>query len=136
MIVTGSIMVVMKLPEDLLKDKTFNEENYNPITLEEAVMNPSSAYQYSKVSSELKAWEYIIKEDHLFDLVLLLAPSIIGRSIQQGFKVNKDSMGGISSLYNNLFNRNAVGSVFPFIIYASYLFILTVKVANLETKGR
>ena len=41
---------MMKLPEDLLKDNTFNEENYNPITLEEA-------YQYSKVLSELKPWE-------------------------------------------------------------------------------
>lgn len=121
-IVTGSIVAVMKLPEDLLKDETFNEENYNPVTLEEAVTNVSSAYQYSKVSSELKAWEYMAKEDRSFDLVLLLAPSITGRSIQQGFKATKDGMGGMSSIYKNLFDRDAVGSIFPFVMYASYIF--------------
>ncbi len=115
-IVTGSIVAVMKLPEDLLKDETFDEENYNPITLEEAVTNQSSAYQYSKVSSELKAWEYMAKEDRSFDLVLLLAPSITGRSIQQDFKAIKDGMGGMSSIYQNLFDRDAVGSVFPFVM--------------------
>ena len=115
-IVTGSIVAVMKLPEDLLKDETFNEENYNPITLEEAVTNRSSAYQYSKVSSELKALEYMAKEDRSFDLVLLLAPQITGRSIQQGFKANTDSMGGMSSIYKNLFDRDAVGSIFPFVM--------------------
>ena len=65
-------------------------------------------------------------EDCLFDLVLLLAPSMIGRSIQQGFKAHKDGMGGISSLYNSFFDRDADGYVFPFVMYASYLAMLTV----------
>ena len=118
-IVTGSIVAVTKVPDDLTKDETFNERNFNTITSEEAITNLSKAYQYSKVSSEMKAWEYMDKEDRSFDLVFLLAPSIIGRSIQPSFKPTKESLGGMSSIYREFFDRDAIGSTIPFVMYVS-----------------
>lgn len=115
-IITGSIVSVVKLPEDMGKDVTFNEENYNSITLEEAVTSFPAAYQYSKTSSEQKAWEYMAKGSHSFDLVFLLAPSILGRSIQQGYNATKDDLGGISSIYRDLFDVEVTGSVFPYVM--------------------
>lgn len=120
-IITGSIVSVLKLPEDMSKDATFNEDNFNSITLEEAVLNEPGAYQYSKVSSELKAWEYMEKGTHSFDLVFLLAPSITGRSIQQAFKPSKDDLGGMSAIYRELFDRDTVGAVFPHVMYVRSL---------------
>lgn len=115
-IITGSIVAVMKLPEDMQKDATFNEEDFNSITAEEAVVNQPRAYQYSKVSSEIKAWEFMENGSHSFDLVFLLAPSIIGRSIQQGFKATKTELGGMSAIYREVFDQDAIGSLFPFVM--------------------
>lgn len=115
-IITGSIVAVMKLPDDLSKDATFSEKDFNSITIEEAVTNLPNAYQYSKVWSERKAWEYMEKKTRSFDMVFILAPSITGKSIQQGFKPTKEGLGGMSAIYRELFDRDAVGSVFPFIM--------------------
>jgi len=115
-IITGSIVSVLKLPHDIGKDATFNEDNFNSITLEEAVTNLGSAYQYSKVSSEQKAWKYMAEGSHSFDLVILLAPSITGRSIEQNFKPIKDGLGGMDAIYRECFDRETVGWVFPWVM--------------------
>ncbi len=115
-IITGSIVAVMRLPDDLSKDATFSEKDFNNLTIEEAVTNLPNAYSYSKVWPEQKAWEYMEKKSRSFDLVYLLAPLITGRSIQQGFKPTREGLGGMSAIYRELFDRDAVGSIFPFIM--------------------
>ena len=83
----------MESPED--RSKTFGEANFNTITFEEDVINLPDVYQYSKVSSGNKAWEYMAIAERSIDLILLLAPAITGRSNQVGFKPSKDSLGGM-----------------------------------------
>lgn len=56
------------------------------------------------------------KSERLFDLVFLLAPSIIGKSIQQDFKPRKGDLGGMSAIYREVFDREAIGSLFPFVM--------------------
>lgn len=84
------------------------------MSLEEGVSNMANAYMYSKVSSEMKAWDYMQKKKPVFDLIVLLVPSIIGRGIQEGFVPNKDSLGGMSSIYRDLFDRDSIGFIFPY----------------------
>lgn len=54
-----------------------------------------------------------------FDLVTLCAPSILGRSLQEGFVPERASFGGTALIYRNVFDRNpeeGLGFLFPFIM--------------------
>ena len=48
-----------------------------------------------------------------FDLIMLLAPGISGRSIKNGYKPDKTSLGGMSALYRALFDVEEPGFIFP-----------------------
>lgn len=112
-VITGTIVSVVRLPADLLAGKAVSEKDFNPITREEAT-SQVNAYQYCKVSSEQRAWAFMEREKPGFDMVYLLAPSIIGRSIQVGFKPDKTSLGGVSAVYRELFDRKELGGLFPY----------------------
>ena len=112
-IITGSMVSTMKIPEDLFSGKTITEESWNPIALEEAEQNPSTAYQYSKVYAEKKAWEFMKEKPRAFDLIFLLAPSILGRSLQGSFKPEKNNLGGQPGLYKALFDVEKPGFLYP-----------------------
>ena len=87
-----------KLPGDHSKDKTYSEQNFNPITAEEVLLSVENAYYYLKAYSDLECWQYMEMKKPAFDLIFLLAPSIIGRGIQEGVNPKKDLMGGMSSI--------------------------------------
>jgi NADPH-dependent methylglyoxal reductase len=112
-IITSSIVTLLRLPEDVPSGKTFSVKDYNTTTLEEAVQNLPKAYQYSKTQSEIKAWEWMQNRKPKFDLITLLAPAISGRSIQDGYKPDKTSLGGMSMIYNALFDVEKPGFIFP-----------------------
>lgn len=84
--------------------------------LEEAIKRTQSAYSFSKVSSEKKAWEYMGQMKPSFDLVVLLAPSITGRCIQEGFVANKNSLEGMAAIYREIFDSETPGFLFPYIM--------------------
>ncbi|OCL10050.1 NAD(P)-binding protein [Glonium stellatum] len=104
-VITGSTVSTMRIPHDVVTGKTFTEANYNPITLEEALANPSSAYQYSKTMSEQKSWAYMAETKPHFDLVFLLVPLVTGRSPEQGYAPpSRERMGGIALVSRFLFD--------------------------------
>lgn len=115
-IVTGSIVAVFNFLHFMEGSKTYTEADFNDIGLDDAVKQFQLAYTYSKTSSERKAWEYIHRTPQSFDLVFLLAPSIYGRSIQSGFKATKEDLGGISAIYRELFDRDTLGFLFPYVM--------------------
>ncbi|OAG34081.1 hypothetical protein AYO21_11775 [Fonsecaea monophora] len=112
-VVTGSMVSTMRMGA-LYSGGTISAESWSPITLEEAVLNPLNAYQYSKVSAEKKAWEFMKEKPRAFDLVVLLAPSITGKSLQPGFKPNKSNLGGQPGIYKGLFDCDEPGFLFPY----------------------
>lgn len=116
-IVTGSLVATLKIPGDLFSGKTITEENWNPITVEEAATIPVNAYQYSKVYAEQKAWEFMKEKPRSFDLIFLLAPSITGKSLQDGYKPEKGHLGGQPGLYKGLFDVDKPGFLFPVFAY-------------------
>lgn len=93
-IVTGSMVSTMKIPEDLFSGQVITEESWNPIPFEAADANPRNAYQYSKVYAEQKAWDFMKEEPRHFDLIVLLAPSITGKSVQEGFQPKRGILVG------------------------------------------
>jgi nucleoside-diphosphate-sugar epimerase len=112
-VITGSVVSVMFVSRDLMAGKTFTEEDFNPLTLEDALENVSGAYSYSKVTSEKLAWDFIKNEKPNFDLVVLLAPSITGRCIQEGFVPDKKALGGMGAIYGQIFDKEELGFIYP-----------------------
>lgn len=80
-IITGSIVSTMALPDTLFQPTTVSADDLSTITLEQGIPSLPAAYQYAKPSSEKKAWEFIKTTKPSFDLVVLLAPSITGKCI-------------------------------------------------------
>jgi NADPH-dependent methylglyoxal reductase len=117
-IITGSIVSTFNFFEELFSEQTFDDKSYNSATHEEvtALNNSRAAYMYAKTAAELKSWEFMEKEKPGFDLVVLLAPSIIGRSIHEGSVPSKDSLGGMSNIYQSLFDVEKSGFLFPYVM--------------------
>jgi nucleoside-diphosphate-sugar epimerase len=115
-IVTGSIVSVFSFLHYMEGPKICTEADFNDITLDEALTQFRLAYTYSKTSSEQKAWEYMHKTPQRFDLIFLLAPSIYGKSIQSGFRAAKGNAGGIPAIYTQLFDRDSLGFLFPYVM--------------------
>jgi nucleoside-diphosphate-sugar epimerase len=61
-------------------EHTYSEKDWNPITAEEAVQNPSNGYRASKTFAERAAWEFVEKEKPNFTLSTMCPPLVIGKS--------------------------------------------------------
>lgn len=54
-----------------------------------------------------------------FDLIMLCAPSILGKSLQEDFSTSRLSSGGTALFYRNVFDRDVevgLGPLFPFVM--------------------
>ncbi|KAL1606360.1 hypothetical protein SLS60_003762 [Paraconiothyrium brasiliense] len=85
---------------------TITDTSYNSTTFEEAKDGPwRNAYMYSKTNAERETWAWYEesggKEGTGFDIVMLLPPSITGRSPQVGYKPTAGP-GGIGRIYHAL----------------------------------
>jgi len=59
-------------------EKVYSEANWNPITWEEALSAPASAYRGSKTFAEKAAWEFVEKEKPNFSLATINPPIVLG----------------------------------------------------------
>lgn len=82
--------------------------------LEEGQVDYLGAYQYAKTTSEKQSWEWVKQEKPPFDLIFLLAPSITGKSIQPGYELTKEHLGGTGTVYRELFDREETGFLIPY----------------------
>lgn len=115
-IITGSIVSTMTLPDTLFSPITVSADDYSTVTHEQSQSSLGRAYQYAKTSSEKKAWEFMKTAKPSFDLVVLLAPAITGKCIQEGFAPSKTALGGIAEIYQNVFDVETPGLLFPFVM--------------------
>ncbi|KZV90128.1 3-beta hydroxysteroid dehydrogenase/isomerase family protein [Exidia glandulosa HHB12029] len=58
--------------------KLYTEEDWNPITHEQAIADPVSGYYGSKTFAEKAAWEFMKTENPSFDLVIMCPPMVYG----------------------------------------------------------
>ncbi|KFY12227.1 hypothetical protein V492_04005 [Pseudogymnoascus sp. VKM F-4246] len=134
-IITGSIVSTMILPETLFRPITVSADDFSTITNEQAQSSLPAAYQYSKTFSEKKAWEFMEKAKPSFDLVFLLAPAITGKTIQEGFAPSKTALGGMAEIYQGVFDVKKPGFVFPFVMDIEDVSSIHVKSLDLKVPG-
>jgi nucleoside-diphosphate-sugar epimerase len=58
--------------------KVYNEDVWNPVTMEEAMKDPATAYRGSKTFAEKAAWEFVEKEKPNFSLSTINPPFVFG----------------------------------------------------------
>ena len=124
-IITGTVASTLNFPNEFFQDKVISEKNWNSFTHEQALENQMSAYSYAKTLAEQKAWAFMEREKPKFDLVVLLAPGITGKSIQGGWVPTKDFMGGTGMIYKALFDVETPGFLAPYFMWALTFVSLT-----------
>jgi len=78
-VITSSFASILDASKGVaIPNVTYSEADWNPITLEEAPLNPSFGYRASKKFAELAAWEFVEKEKPNFTLATMNPPLVLG----------------------------------------------------------
>jgi nucleoside-diphosphate-sugar epimerase len=136
-IFTGSMISVFKLPDQMFSSQTFTEKDYSPVTLEEAKTDPTGrmGYQYSKVFAEKLTWDWVKKNQPKFDVIYLLPPAIVGRSINDSYVPDKDGLSGNSEVYRSYFDRDEPGMNVPWFLDVEDVAATHVKALSPTVEG-
>jgi nucleoside-diphosphate-sugar epimerase len=59
-------------------DHTYSEKDWNPVTLEQAVLSPSNGYRASKTFAEKAAWKFVEEEKPNFTISTMCPPLVLG----------------------------------------------------------
>ncbi|KAB8339018.1 hypothetical protein FH972_021957 [Carpinus fangiana] len=77
-VITSSFAAIVDGPKGLRPGYTYSEADWNPITHEEALKDPSSGYRGSKTFAEKAAWEFVEKEKPNFTITTMNPPLVLG----------------------------------------------------------
>ncbi|KIW45659.1 uncharacterized protein PV06_04031 [Exophiala oligosperma] len=133
-VVTGSMVSAWRV-DKLFSGGTMSSDTWNDITSEEAGQSPSTAYQFSKVHAERGAWEFMRSKPRNFDLIFLLAPSVTGRALQEGYKPSKSKLGGQAGIYSELFDVEKPGFLYPYFMDVQDVAKVHVKALSSDVPG-
>lgn len=88
-IYTSSIAAIVdrSIPDVSTPQKTYTEEDWNPMSYDEAVAgDKGAAYRAGKKFAEKAAWDFVKLEQPNFDLVVLCPPMIFGPCLPETFQ--------------------------------------------------
>jgi nucleoside-diphosphate-sugar epimerase len=77
-VITSSFASIVDGTKGSRPDYTYSEADWNPITREQAVENPSNGYRASKTFAERAAWDFIEKEKPNFTIATINPPLVLG----------------------------------------------------------
>lgn len=77
-VITSSFASIINPSKGAWPGKTYSEEDWSPITKEQALESPQAGYRASKKFAEQAAWEFVEKEKPGFSIVTLCPPSVFG----------------------------------------------------------
>lgn len=77
-VITSSFAAVLNQADVPYVGHTYSEADWNPVTKEQALENPSYGYRASKTFAEKAAWDFVEKEKPNFSLATLNPPMVFG----------------------------------------------------------
>ena len=89
-VITSSFASIMDPSKGTGPGYTYSEKDWNPITEEEAIQNPSNGYRASKTFAEKASWEFLEKEKPNFTISTMCPPLVFGPIIH--YLQNLDSL--------------------------------------------
>ncbi|KAK5107407.1 hypothetical protein LTR62_001311 [Meristemomyces frigidus] len=77
-VITSSFASIVNPYKGNWPEHTYSEEDWNPITQEQAVENPANGYRASKTFAEKAAWKFVEEEKPNFSLSTMCPPLVLG----------------------------------------------------------
>ncbi|KAJ0297075.1 hypothetical protein COL516b_010978 [Colletotrichum fioriniae] len=81
-VITSSFGSMMDVSKGLWPGHTYDESDWNPITMEQALQNPGAGYSASKKFAEKAAWDFLESETPAFSISTILPPLVFGPAVQ------------------------------------------------------
>ncbi|KAI5293817.1 hypothetical protein KEM52_005169 [Ascosphaera acerosa] len=75
-VITSSFAAIMNMTKKI--PYTFSEADWNPVTLEQAIADPTTGYVASKAFAEKAAWKFVEEEKPNFALATICPPMVYG----------------------------------------------------------
>jgi nucleoside-diphosphate-sugar epimerase len=77
-VITSSFAAIVQADKGFWPGHEYSEEDWNPITKDQATENPMMGYRASKTFAEKAAWEFLEKEKPNFTLSTINPPMVFG----------------------------------------------------------
>lgn len=77
-VITSSFASIINPSKGAWPEHTYTEDDWSPITLEQAMETPQAGYRASKKFAEQAAWDFMEKEKPQFSIATLCPPSVFG----------------------------------------------------------
>ncbi|KAF1826040.1 NAD(P)-binding protein [Dissoconium aciculare CBS 342.82] len=77
-VITSSFASIVDGTKGPRPEYTYTEADWNPVTQEQAVKDPSTGYRASKTFAERAAWDFVEKENPNFSLATICPPLVLG----------------------------------------------------------
>ncbi|EON64887.1 dihydroflavonol-4-reductase [Coniosporium apollinis CBS 100218] len=77
-VITSSFAAIVNPSKGLWPGHTYTEEDWSPLTQEEALESPTAGYRASKTFAEKAAWEFLEKEKPNFTIATINPPLVFG----------------------------------------------------------
>jgi nucleoside-diphosphate-sugar epimerase len=77
-VITSSFASIVDPGKGFWPGHIYSEDDWNPITLEEAKESPTAGYRASKTFAEKAAWDFVEKEKPNFSLSTINPPMVFG----------------------------------------------------------
>ncbi|KAH7014739.1 NADPH-dependent methylglyoxal reductase-like protein GRE2 [Ilyonectria destructans] len=81
-VITSSFGAITNPFKGLWPEHTYSEEDWNPLTQEQAAQNPARGYQASKTFAEKAAWDFVETAKPNFSLSTINPPLVFGPAVQ------------------------------------------------------
>ncbi|KAK1675024.1 dihydroflavonol-4-reductase [Colletotrichum godetiae] len=80
-VITSSFGSMMDVSKGLWPGHTYDESDWNPITMEQALQSPGAGYSASKKFAEKAAWDFLANESPAFSISTILPPLVFGPAV-------------------------------------------------------
>lgn len=77
-VITSSFAAIINPFKLAWPEHTYSEEDWSPLTQEQALENPVNGYRASKTFAEKAAWDFVEKEKPNFDICTMNPPMVFG----------------------------------------------------------
>lgn len=77
-VITSSFASMLDKSKGNWPEHTYSEKDWNPITVQHAVIDPISGYEASKTFAEKAAWDFVQREQPKFTITTISPPMVLG----------------------------------------------------------
>lgn len=114
-VITSSFAAILNPLKGHWPGHTYSEDDWNPVTEQEAVQSPILGYEASKTFAEKAVWDFLHQEKPSFSITTMCPPIVMGPDLQKVSKLSSLSVG--NEILYDIWKGRGKEPVPPNIIY-------------------